>query len=376
MRKTFVFHILGMSFTATSRKFLADAHTQNIFSVSKLLTDLGHTVIHYGNYGSDPVCTENVEILDQAIMNELYKDDGLRRAGTGYFIKQTPEMDRKFVEKAVQEIGRRKEKNNFLLGLRDPHEEIYRHHKDMFYVHHSVGHVGWSPKATVYASEFVRNFRLSKEHSKTGDATVWQYSAVIPHFIDPDEFEPCYDPDDYFLYLGRLTPEKGVQIAIDASSKLNAKLLLAGQGELGRFKLTPNAEWVGFIDDSKERNKLLRRAKAIFVPTQIPEPFGMVVIEALMSGVPVITSDWGAFPETVLHGVTGYRCTTLAEYVAAAQSIGNISREKCRSVAEARYSVKVASSLYQNYFERIFDLHENGFGSEGRTDIPAAYISH
>jgi glycosyltransferase involved in cell wall biosynthesis len=376
MRKTFVFHILGMSFTATSRKFLADAHTQNIFNLSKLLTEQGHTVFHYGNYGSDPVCTENVEILDKATMDELYKDEDIKQAGTGYFIKQTPEINRKFVERTIEEVNRRKGRGHCLLGLRDPHEEIYRHHKDMLYVHHSVGHVGWSPKMTVYASEFVRNFRLGKEHSRTGDPTVWHGSAVIPHFVDPDEFEPCYEPENYFLYIGRLTPEKGVQIAIDASSKLDAKLLLAGQGQLDKFRLTPNAEWIGFIEDAKVRNDLLRKARAIFVPTQIPEAFGMVVIEALMSGVPVITSDWGAFPETVQHGVTGYRCTTLAEYVAAAENIGSISREGCRRMAEARYSSKVASLLYRNYFERIFDMHENGFAGEGRSNIEVAYLSH
>ena len=376
MKKSFVFHVLGMSFTATSRKFLADAHTQNIFSMCKLLMAQGHTVYHYGNYGSDPHCTDNIEILDKNTMESLYAGDDLKQAGTGYFIKQTPEINRKFVQKAAAEIEKRKASDHFLLGVRDPHEEIYRYHKDMLYVHHSVGHIGWNPKMSVYASEYVRNFRLSKEHSRTGGVLVWPGSAVIPHFLDPDEFEPCYEPEDYFLYFGRITPEKGVQIAIDVCNKLGVKLYLAGQGRLDQFQLNQNVEYAGFIEDIKVRNNLLRKAKAIFSPTQIPESFGMVVIEALMSGVPVITSDWGAFPETVNHGLTGYRCTTLSEYVAAAKNIGDISRRECRRVAEERFSHTIAGRLYQTYFERVYDMHVNGAASEARTDIALNYISH
>jgi glycosyltransferase involved in cell wall biosynthesis len=376
MNKNFVFHVLGMSFTATSRKFLADAHTQNIFNICKLLMARGHTVYHYGNYGSDPLCTEHVEILDKETMERLYEGDDLKQAMTGYFIKQTADVNRKFVQKTVAEIDKRKAQNHFLLGVRDPHEEIYRYHKDMLYAHHSVGHVGWNPKMSVYASEFVRNFRLSKEHSRTGDASVWTGSAVIPHFLDPDEFEPCYEPDDYFLYFGRITPEKGVQIAIDTCRKLDVRLCLAGQGQLDKFQLSPNVEYAGFIENINARNDLLRKARAIFAPTQVPEPFGMVVIEALMSGVPVITSDWGAFPETVDHGLTGYRCTTLSEYAAAANNIDNISRRECRRVAEKRFSSAVAGYLYQSYFERIYAMQVNGLGSEARSDIALNYISH
>ncbi|MHB8472596.1 MAG: glycosyltransferase [Gammaproteobacteria bacterium] len=376
MEKKFVFHVLGMAFTATSRKFLADAHTQNIFNICKILTSLGHTVFHYGNFGSDPPCTEHVDILRNDEMEELYRLDDHKYAANGYFVKETPVLNKEFVQRAISEIGKRKGVDHFLLGLRDPHEEISRNHPDMLFVHHSVGHVGWSPKTAVYASEYVRNFRLSKVHSKTGDASAWTWSAVIPHFIDPLEFEPCFEPDDYYLFLGRLAPEKGVQLAIDVCAALNVRLCIAGQGKLEIFQLKGRVENLGFIDDMQTRNSILRKAKAILAPTVMPEPFGMVVIEALMSGVPVISSDWGAFPETNQHGVTGYRCTSFSEYVAAVRNIKKISRKQCRSVAETLFSDVRGGQLYQNYFERIYDMHKFGPNSMERIDIDPMFMSH
>lgn len=376
MRTKFVFHVLGMSFTATSRKYIADAHTQNIFNMCKLLVLQGHTVYHYGNYGSDVPCTEHIEILNKSEMEALYGDDDLKRAANGYFVKESQEINEKFVQRAASQIGKRKEKDHFLLGVRDPHEEIARHHADMLFMHHSVGHVGWSPKTTVYASEFVRNFRLSKEHSRSGDSSMWKWSAVIPHFLAADEFEPCYDPEEYYLYMGRLAPEKGVQLAIDVCTRQGVKLFIAGQGEIDKFRLSSNVEYSGFITDVKIRNNLLRKAKAVLTPTQTPEPFGMIVIEALMSGVPVISSDWGAFPEINQQGVTGYRCTAFSEYLAALRNIVKISRAQCRKVAEERFSEHRAGQLYQNYFERIYDMHVHGPNSLERADIDPLIISH
>jgi glycosyltransferase involved in cell wall biosynthesis len=309
-------------------------------------------------------------------MDELYRGDEHKHSANGYFIKESPALNNKFIQRAAPQIGMRKGENHFLLGVRDPHEEIARHHPDMLFVHHSVGHVGWSPKTAVYASEYVRNFRLSKVHSKTGNVSAWIWSAVIPHFLDPLEFDPCYEPDEYFLYLGRLAPEKGVQLAIDICASLGEKLCIIGQGDIKQFQLSGNAEYLGFIEDMQKRNSVLRKARAVFVPTVIPEAFGMVVIEAFMSGVPVISSDWGALPEINQQGITGYRCSTFSEYLAAAKNIAGISRKQCRSMAEKHFSDARAGELYQNYFERIHDLHKHGPDSLARHGINPLFMSH
>jgi glycosyltransferase involved in cell wall biosynthesis len=190
------------------------------------------------------------------------------------------------------------------------------------------------------------------------------------------EFEPCFEPDNYFLYLGRLAPEKGVQLAVDVCASLGEKLRIAGQGDIGQYQLNGNVEYLGLIEDMQTRNSVLRKARAVIVPTVIPEAFGMVVIEAFMSGVPVISSDWGALPEINQQGITGYRCSSFSEYLAAARNIGKISRLQCRMIAEKHFSDVRVGQLYQNYFERIYDMHKFGPNSVERVAIDPLFMSH
>lgn len=84
-----------------------------------------------------------------------------------------------------------------------------------------------------------------------------------------------------------------------------------------------------------------------------------------MSGCPVITTDWGAYTETVVHGKTGFRCHTMAEFVEAVRSIGKIDPEACRKWAVANYSLDRVAVMYENYFRSLLEL--NVVGKEGWT---------
>ena len=147
------------------------------------------------------------------------------------------------------------------------------------------------------------------------------YDAVIPNYLNPADypFVSGCDKEDYFLYLGRLIQRKGINIAVETCKRIGARLVVAGQGmksyENNRLVcedggVYDNVEYVGFATGQK-RADLYGKARAVFVPTTYVEPFGAVAIEAQMAGTPAITTDFGAFTETVEHGVTGFRCHTL-----------------------------------------------------------------
>jgi glycosyltransferase involved in cell wall biosynthesis len=136
-----------------------------------------------------------------------------------------------------------------------------------------------------------------------------------------------------------------------------------GQGDPKPY-LSSGVEYHGPVG-VKERRELLRNARGLFSATVYLEPFGGVAVEAMMSGCPVITTDWGAYAETVAHGYTGFRCHTMAEFVKAARNIGSIDPQICRKWAVANYSLDRVGSMYENYFKSVLEL--NVVGKEGWT---------
>jgi glycosyltransferase involved in cell wall biosynthesis len=111
--------------------------------------------------------------------------------------------------------------------------------------------------------------------------------------------------------------------------------------------------------------------KAIFVPSEYAEPFGNVAIETQMCGTPVITTDWGAFPETVEHGRTGWRCRTLDHFIWAAENLRQLDPAYIRQRAASLYSMESVKPRYQEYFEMLSDLWDEGWyaGKVGRRGI-------
>jgi len=151
---------------------------------------------------------------------------------------------------------------------------------------------------------------------------------------------------------------------------LGLKLKVAGQctDEYQNYKWPENVEFVGYVN-VEERKELMSKAKGCFIPSQYLEPFGGVMVEAHLSGIPTITSDWGAFTANNINGVTGYRCRTFDDYLKAAVLVneGAISSKTCREYGE-KFSLKKVAKMYEKYFYDILNIYENKGWYE--TDIP------
>lgn len=349
------FHILGLPHTVSSKEFNACAYTQKVVKFGKMMTERGHTVIHYGHEDSNLICTEHVPVLRNEDWKIAYGTHNWRekffKFDTNDHAYQT------FYKNAIEEVGKRKQKNDFILpfwghGVRpicDAHEN------DMIVVEPGIGYSGgiWA-KWKVFESYAIYHAYCGLNSSAYCQQN-W-YDVVIPNYFDLEEFDYSEEKDDYFLYLGRVYDGKGVNIAIQATERAGVKLVVAGQKEEG-YTLPPHVEYVGYADINL-RKKLMRRAKASFLPSQYVEPFGGVQIENLLSGTPTITTDWGAFAENNLHGITGYRCRTMGDFVEAIHNIYKINPKNCRSWGE-NFSLEKIAPMYEKFFQDILNVHTN-----------------
>lgn len=158
------------------------------------------------------------------------------------------------------------------------------------------------------------------------------FDSVIGNPFTVSEFEYDAEKEDYYLYFGRVCEEKGVHLAIQATEKLGKKLIVAGPGSLHAmgYQTIPKHVEVFGVANAEQRKQLMKKAKALFGLTYYVEPFGNMIIEANLSGTPVITTDWGAFPEIVKEGETGYRVRDFKSLLIAIESIDKIAPSKCR----------------------------------------------
>jgi len=197
----------------------------------------------------------------------------------------------------------------------------------------------------------------------------------VYHGLDTAEWQPRLNGDsEYVAYLGRIVEPKGVHFAISAVKQYNAtaqkplKLKIAGKHYAGHSKdtywqnviepeLGGDIEYVGHISNHIEKNAFLAGAKALIVPSSFDEPFGMVTIEALACGTPVIGSNHGATPELLQLGNSGF-ITEPNGIADALKRINTIQRSECRSIAENHFSLERMASDHIDSYNRILKAQQ------------------
>src|SRR5438034_1216352 len=185
-----------------------------------------------------------------------------------------------------------------------------------------------------------------------------QPAAVIPHGVDAAQFTFRPSPDDYVCYLGRFEPGKGPCQAIAAARAAGVRLLMAGSSSpYFREKVQPlidgkSVEYVGFVK-GPDRDKLLGGAKALLYPIQYPEPFGLVLVEAMLCGTPIAAMRLGAVPEIVDEGITGATAGSKEEFLQAAAECLRLDRRTIRQHAERRFSAERMARDYARIYETV-----------------------
>jgi glycosyltransferase involved in cell wall biosynthesis len=346
------FHVLGLPHTVSSKEFNACAYTQKVVKFCKMMSARGHYIIHYGHEDSDVICNEHISVITNEDWKIAYGDYDWRKNFFKFDVED--HAYKTFYKNAIEEVGKRKQPLDFILpfwgsGVRP----ICDAHPDMICVEPGIGYAGghWA-RWKIFESYAIYHAYCGMQN--VGYCNQDWYEVVIPNYFDLDDFDYSEEKDDYFLFLGRVFSGKGIDIAIQMTEKIGAKLIVAGQNP-DNMTFPDHVEYIGYAD-IETRRKLLSRAKGFIIGSMYIEPFGGVQVEALLSGTPTITTDWGAFTENNIQGVTGYRCRTFEDFVNAGKNIDKIKPSDCRKFAE-KFSLENVSLMYEKYFQDVLNVH-------------------
>jgi glycosyltransferase involved in cell wall biosynthesis len=230
-----------------------------------------------------------------------------------------------------------------------------------------------SPRTTALAN------RLASGSLEFTAISRWMISAaplagrwhVIPNGVPLDiyDFHADSGADAPLVFLGRIEEIKGPHLAIEAARLAGQPLVIAGNVSkehegFFRGKIKPHVDgeivrYIGPVDDA-EKNALLGHARALLMPVLWEEPFGIVMVEAMACGTPVIGFGRGAVPEVVEHGVTGFVVDDVKGMAAAAGRLDAIDRSCCRARVEQLYSETAVVDAYIRVYEQMLAAHGRG----------------
>ncbi|HEY4256294.1 MAG TPA: glycosyltransferase family 4 protein [Candidatus Udaeobacter sp.] len=211
-----------------------------------------------------------------------------------------------------------------------------------------------------------REFRdmpvISISNSQRAPLPWANWRATVYHGLPAELYRFRAEPGSYLAFLGRISPEKRVDRAIKIANQVQIPLKIAAKVDpadkeyfesvikpLLRDRLV---EFVGEIGD-EEKNDFLGNAYALLLPIDWPEPFGLVMVEAMACGTPVIARRGGAVPEVIDEGHTGFVVRGLKEAVEAVQRVSGLSRKRCREVFEQRFTATRMAHDYVEAYERL-----------------------
>ena len=379
------FHALGLAHTVTSLKYVLCAFTQKVYKwCPMMLENPNNEVIHYGHEKSDVVCSEHVPVTTDADLKAALQwhiqQQGLP---TGYdplrdgFVHDM--RDPAYVEfnnNTVREIRKRYQPGDFLLCFWNGHKVIADALSDLPELHvvePGIGYPNTFAEYRVFESLAKMHLLRGQQHEQfwhkeAGSVpytTALWFDTVIPNYWATQSFPETPPPKkDYLFFIGRITKNKGLEVAVKTAKATGRKLFIAGQGDVeGALGYPPDCdyEFLGIVNE-QERNRWMSEAWMGLTPSLYIEPFCGTHAEFWFNFCGLATTPWGVFSETVVNDLNGYKCTAFdggslddPSFVWAVNNADRIDPLECRKYAETHFSTDAVRRKYERYFQRILD---------------------
>lgn len=220
-----------------------------------------------------------------------------------------------------------------------------------------------SPQVSEIYRKYSQTFFVSISLADRKHAPDLNYIANVYHGIPVEEYQFNNKPEDYFCFLGRMSPDKGVYLAVGLAKRLGIRLKMAGlvsseDKEFFEKEIKPNLnskiEYLGLVSDRVKKD-LLKKAQGFLHLNTYPEGFGLTLVESMASGTPVIGMDRGSIPEVVEDKKTGFVVSSVREAEAAVKKIDQIKREACRERVERLFSVARMVDNYEAVYKKTIE---------------------
>lgn len=308
---------------------------------AELMTELGYEVLLYASEQTDAPCAQLVTCISKKDQEKFLGDVPYQKV---WYDASNP-MFQHFNVRAAAGIEARKQPGDILATITGTAQAfVWQQHPELLFLEYSIGYRGVCAPYRIYQSH---NWR-SCAHGYTGMEYGRVTDDVIYHWFHEDEFQ-TRPVEDYLLYVGRLTSVKGLKMACTAAERAGLPLYVIGEGDPS---LVTYGNYIGHMPPS-ERNRWMAGARALLAPTEYLEPSACVATEAQLCGTPVISTNLCGFTEYVEDRKTGFRCTTLDEFVDAIGAIDTLDRDYTRCRARSLFGWDAGRDAYRRYFARI-----------------------
>lgn len=363
-------HLLGLSYSVTDARFSSCPFTQKVRLFAPMLRAQGYEVVHYGNA---PLPFDLDGVQADAHVTILERDEHLRLLGMNTYDEcparpiaetVTPDLLERFSTRLAEELEHRVAPGDVICLMGQSHDRPTQglrliRSREAARVEIGVGYPDPFTIYRVYESEAWRHWMMGSESRAGAGWGSPRREWVIPNYYDGDEWPVRLSPEpDLVLFFGRLVEAKGCAlIPVLARAHPHLRFVLCGQGDPTPFLGEPNVSYLPPVT-GRARAHLLGSAAVMLCPSLFIEPFCGAAVEAMLCGTPVLSSDAGAFTETNIPGVTGYRCSREREWLDGIPRAASLDRATVAASARARFLLPVVAPRYRRVFEDIAETLE------------------